>query len=204
MASSSLRIHFYILIVVWNWEAIVSQQPQRSFMKVDVELIQLLNPQGLLANGQRCDTTNDCDPSLSIFLDTIRPLMAWPGDKDVSEYTKVFKTSNQNSPIIHNNVSRIVCGGSINKVNLRVNVVDGDTFSGADLIDNFNCVFSPEMNTIANSWELAEWSPTEDCVPLHQSHRVRLLYRYRVYAIPQSECGLQDRTIVKPDLVDMI
>ena len=43
---------------------------QHDYIRIDTEIIQLLNPQGLLASKKNCDSTSKCDPRVSVFLDT--------------------------------------------------------------------------------------------------------------------------------------
>ncbi|OQV25415.1 hypothetical protein BV898_01091 [Hypsibius exemplaris] len=162
---------------------------QHDYIRIDTEVIQLLNPQGLLATKKSCDSLSKCDPRVSVFLDTDKPLAAWPGAKTVPEYTVLFEVSNTDSPIINKNVSKNICGGSVGKVNLRVDVVDVNVGSNA-LIEDFECLFTADYRLVARDLSSAEWSPAQDCKPQHANNDIRLQYRYRIYDIPQAQCGI--------------
>ena len=43
---------------------------EHDFIRVEVELVQLLNPDGALGNGQKCDNSGECDPKITVHLDT--------------------------------------------------------------------------------------------------------------------------------------
>ncbi|OQV23708.1 hypothetical protein BV898_02444 [Hypsibius exemplaris] len=164
---------------------------QNEFIRIDVELVQLLNPQGVAQTGKPCDPTGACDPFITAYLDADKPLASWPGPKTLPEFTKVFKASNTNSPIINKNITKTICGGSVNKLNLRVHVMDSDTLSHNDPIGDFACVFAVNYRLVAPDISSSDWMPTQDCIALNQKNDIRLQYRYRVYDIPQSECGIQ-------------
>ncbi|OQV25414.1 hypothetical protein BV898_01090 [Hypsibius exemplaris] len=192
---------FFILALATQLSSGQDPEPhnpgEHDFIKVDVEVIQLFNPQGLLGAGGKCDSSGECDPKLTVYLDTDQPLSAWPGAKAAKDYAPFFKASNQNSPLIQKNVSVDVCGGSVNKVNLRVHVVDEDMLGGGNVIDDFECVFAADYGRIARSVALAEWSPTLDCKPRLQNNQARLQYRFRLYDIPASDCGIKSETVVR-------
>ena len=42
---------------------------QHDYIRVDVELVQLLNPQGVAATGKACDLSGACDPVITAYLD---------------------------------------------------------------------------------------------------------------------------------------
>ncbi|GAV02018.1 hypothetical protein RvY_12633-2 [Ramazzottius varieornatus] len=184
------------LVSIGQRQEVATQEAQahtpgeHDFIRVEVELVQLLNPEGLLANGQKCDNSGQCDPRITVHLDTDRPLTVWPGAKPLEEFQDFFSASNQNSPIINKNVSRNICGGSVNKVNLRAHVVDSDVLSSGGVIDDFECIFEADYGKVASSPSSAEWSATRDCRPRLQNNQARLQFRYRLVDIARSDCGV--------------
>lgn len=51
----------------------------------------------------------------------------------------------------------------LQKVNLRVHVVDGDTVTHSDPMGDFQCSFAADYSLIALDISSSDWSPTQDC-----------------------------------------
>lgn len=162
---------------------------EHDFIRLDVELVQLLDPQGITYKKVACDSTSKCDPYITANLDTDKPLAHFPGSKQVNDFIEIFSVTDVDSPVINKNVSKDVCGGAVNYVNLRAHVEDNDSpLSRSDLIDDFNCLFKVNYKTVSRALSSADWAPTQDCVALHAGHDIRLQYRYRIYDISAAEC----------------
>lgn len=61
----------------------------------------------------------------------------------------------------------------LQKVNLRVHVLDGNVFLKDRLIEDFECVFDADENAIGISEDVTEWSAEQDCRPVHTGSRAR-------------------------------
>lgn len=177
----------YTFVVFGLLFAVVSCQ-EAGFYRVETELIQLQNPMGVSHDGSPCDRMGVCDPKIKVYLDTDRPLAAFPGNRFTSQYDRVFAATDNNSPMINKQISRDICGGTFSKGNLRVQVTDDDTFLRLtdDHISDFECLFSP---TPAEDEATAQWTRGQSCVGSHNANKVKLFYNFRVFKIPQAECG---------------
>ncbi|OQV16855.1 hypothetical protein BV898_09027 [Hypsibius exemplaris] len=156
-------------------------------LRVELDLRRLNNSYALLQNGQQCDLTSACDMRIKGYLDTDSPLDAWPGSKPLATWTKVFEKDNDNIPIINKIVSRDVCRGDITRANLRLLVVDVDSLTKNDLIEQFECMVPVE--NVASGMARATWSTERACDATFNPARIRLNFRYRVFHITLDECG---------------
>lgn len=158
------------------------------YFRVQAELLQLQNPLGVRHDGTACDRFGICDPVIKVFLDTERPLAAFPGARYISQYERIFSAVDQNEPFINKKVSSDVCASSFSKANLRAYVKDDDSFLRLtdDHISDFDCLFSPSAAADEAS---AEWSKGEPCIGTTQPGKIKLFYRYRVFRIAPEECG---------------
>ncbi|XP_055346732.1 uncharacterized protein LOC129594164 [Paramacrobiotus metropolitanus] len=163
---------------------------RHDFVRLDAEIVQLSNPQGITDKKVKCDTGNACDPKISVNLDTDIPLARWPGSKTVPNFKTIFQATNQDSPVVNKNITKTFCGGSVAWVNLRADVVDEDSLSANDHIGSFECLFLADYNNFASDISISDWSTTQDCKAL-QDTDVRLQYRYRIYDVPPTSCGIK-------------
>ncbi|XP_055337346.1 uncharacterized protein LOC129587569 [Paramacrobiotus metropolitanus] len=157
-------------------------------LRVEVELRRLNNSQGILHNGKMCDLTSSCDHRITGYFDTDRPMDPWPGMKAVDQWTLVFEKDNDNVPIVNKIVSRDVCEMDIQRANLRLNVVDVDSLTKNDLVEQFECMV-PVENNVATNINRAFWSTERACSAKFNPDKIRLNYRYRVFGIAPTDCG---------------
>ncbi|GAV02021.1 hypothetical protein RvY_12635 [Ramazzottius varieornatus] len=169
---------------------------QHDFIRIEFQVIQLLNPQGITADGKKCSHgfSSTCNPKITVLLDTEKPLAAWPGAKTVPNYDLLSADSGTNSPVINKNVGKNVCGGSVRQVNLRAHVVDVGTISSEKLIGDFHCLFTVDYRQVAASQSSSDWSGTQDCQNLQPNNDIRLQYRFRVFDITPAQCGIGTTT----------
>ncbi|OQV16853.1 hypothetical protein BV898_09025 [Hypsibius exemplaris] len=155
-------------------------------MRVEFQLTKLENPEGILYNGKKCDIGSKCDPRLSGYVDTDKPLNAWPGSKPVSQFTKIFESDDQDSASVNKIVSRDVCvGSSFNKGNLRVDLVDKDVTT-TEQIEQFECMSGRDVRIREAA---AVWSTEKPCESKFNPNKVKLMYKWRAFNVPDRECG---------------
>ncbi|XP_055341509.1 uncharacterized protein LOC129590354 [Paramacrobiotus metropolitanus] len=176
-----------LLAVVGSVICGISGDAPAGYYRVQADLLQLQNPLGVRHDGKPCDRLGVCDPVIKVFLDTERPMSAFPGPRYISQYTKIFSAVDQNEPVINKNVSVDICGQPFSKANLRAYVKDDDSFLRLtdDHISDFDCIFSP---TPAADEASAQWSKGEPCQGTTQPGKIKLFYRYRVFTIPPEQC----------------
>ncbi|XP_055327760.1 uncharacterized protein LOC129580985 [Paramacrobiotus metropolitanus] len=161
------------------------------YFRIEVEVQNLDNPSGLLANGQNCDTLNACDPRVSVYMDISQPRSPWPGPVPISKWKTIFDGTNRNSANIGKVVIRDVCGGGLGGINLRAKIVDADDTSGDDIIGQFECAYDNlTPDDVAPTLMSASWSRSTQCfsVSKNQPSSIRLTTRMRMYTIPRSSC----------------
>ncbi|GAV02168.1 hypothetical protein RvY_12765 [Ramazzottius varieornatus] len=158
-------------------------------IRVEYKLTKLDNPGGIIYNGKKCDMTGKCDPRLSGYVDTEKALNTWPGPKPLSQFTKIHEDDDVDSPSIQKIVSRDICVGSTyTKANLRVDAVDKD-LTGTDQMDQFECMSVGSFRDVKQSEQSATWSTERPCANKFQPDKVKLMYQFRAYKIPERECG---------------
>ncbi|GAV04576.1 hypothetical protein RvY_14841-3 [Ramazzottius varieornatus] len=74
---------------------------ESGYYRIQAELLQLQNPLGVRHDGALCDNFGTCDPVIKVFLDTSRPMAAFPGARYISQYQKIFTATDQNEPLIN-------------------------------------------------------------------------------------------------------
>lgn len=158
-------------------------------LRVEVELRRLNNSEGILKSGVQCDLTSACDMRLTGYLDIDSALNAWPGSKAEETWVKIFERDNENTPVINKIVSRDDCSGLTTRANLRIKVVDVDSLTANDLIDNFECMVPVSGSNVATSAARAQWSTEKFCDTKFNPNRVTLKFRYRIFLIDSTDCG---------------
>ncbi|XP_055344282.1 uncharacterized protein LOC129592300 isoform X2 [Paramacrobiotus metropolitanus] len=163
---------------------------EHEIINLELQLVQLNNPNGKTYKGDFCDVASPCDPFFMAKLDTENSLWKWPGIDGDNGYKQVGNFWDNNSPQLNQKMHRTICGGALNWVNLRVEVKDGDPTAllHYTLIESFQCVFQFDYGTVAPSESSSEWGPTMDCTPNHPGHDIRLQYRVRAYDSELSSC----------------
>jgi len=155
-------------------------------MRVEFQLTKLENPEGILANKKKCDIGSKCDPRLTGWVDTVKPLNTWPGEKPVSGFTKIFESDDVDNTPVNKIVSRDVCVGSaFNKANLRVDLVDKDVTT-TEQIEQFECMSGRDVRLRESA---AVWSAEKPCDAKFNPTKVKLLYKWRAFNVPDRECG---------------
>jgi len=155
-------------------------------MRVEFQLTKLENPESIIYNGKKCDVGSKCDPRLSGYVDTEKPLNAWPGSKPLKQFTKIFESDNVDSTPVNKIVSRDVCAGSAyNKANLRVDLQDKDV-TGSDQIEQFECLSGQDVRIREGA---STWSAEKPCSAKYNPNKVKLLYKWRAFKVPDRECG---------------
>jgi len=158
------------------------------YFRIEVELIRLQNDQGILANGKKCDFTRTCDPRLTAYLDTTTPLSPWPGGVPTKRWPVIFQATNNNSPTIGKVLNTDVCGGSVNKVNARIQAFDEDSLSANDDMNTFECIFNLRPRDIALDANSARFTQPLQCRAASQPDKIMLFARQRAYQIPSTSC----------------
>ncbi|OQV22640.1 hypothetical protein BV898_03465 [Hypsibius exemplaris] len=181
--ASLLALSTFLVVAV-----VVVKGQESGYYRVQAELLQLQDPLGIRHDGKNCDSFDSCDPVIKVYLDTERPLAAFPGSRYISQYVRIFEAANQNEPIINKQISTDVCGAPFIKANLRAYVKDEDNILGMtdDHMSDFDCLFSP---TPAADEASAAWSKGEMCTGFNQPGKIKLAFRYRVFRIAQEDCG---------------
>ncbi|OQV16852.1 hypothetical protein BV898_09024 [Hypsibius exemplaris] len=156
-------------------------------VRVEFNLQQYDNNGGLLASGKKCGGA--CDPRIIGYVDTDKPLNAWPGPKtDEKTWAAIFEGKSTDSVKVNKIVSRDVCAADFNKANLRIKVIDvNKIFSNSD-ITQFECL-SGGFSEVATSESRAQWSQPKACVGKFNPDKVRLMFTWRAFDVPTSECG---------------
>lgn len=158
-------------------------------VRVEYKLTKLQNPGGIIYNGKKCDMGSKCDPRVSGYVDTEKALNAWPGPKPMSQFTKIYEDDDVDSPDIQKIVSRDICvGSSYTKSNLRVDAVDKD-LTGTDQMEQFECLSVGGTRDVKASERSAAWSDERPCSGKYNPDKVKLIYQFRAYNIPERECG---------------
>jgi len=156
------------------------------YVRTEFKLTKLDNPQGILANGNKCDIGSKCDPSMTGYVDTDKPLNVWPGPKPKNEWAKIFEADDDDSPKINKIVSRDTCGSHpYSKANLRVDVVDKDVTT-SDQMEQFECLSGREVQPRETN---ARWSTEKPCDSKFNPNKVKLNYSWRSFTIPERDCG---------------
>ncbi|OQV20833.1 hypothetical protein BV898_05177 [Hypsibius exemplaris] len=157
------------------------------YFRVEVEIVRLENPQGLLVTGKHCDFFNDCDPRVIAYLDISKPRSPWPGNHPASRWPIVFEGTNANSPKIGKIINQDICGGSLSAVNARVRVTEADDLSGHDDIGDFECLFDVDPRDIQQP-DLARWGSEKSCEAVNIRGTSKLFARMRTFEIPSTSC----------------
>ncbi|XP_055346797.1 uncharacterized protein LOC129594210 [Paramacrobiotus metropolitanus] len=163
------------------------------YVRIEVDVQRLDNPQGKLATGKSCDVFNACDTRLSAFLDLVNPLSPFPGSVPVSKWATIFNGNNVNSPTVGKVITQDLCGGSTSNANLRVRAVDVDSLSGNDEIAHFDCIFPVSLDLIDTDALVARWTSPKECQSGPSKSGARLFTRMRAYQIPSTSCRV-DKT----------
>ncbi|GAU99603.1 hypothetical protein RvY_10576 [Ramazzottius varieornatus] len=149
----------------------------RSSIRVEAEIVQLTNDEGILADGSRCDIfRNPCDPACYADFDLLAPTAAFPGG--TTKFTKLKQLNDYNSPVLDATIDRTFCSKLYKEASLRVYCEDVDAASDVDLINRWNC---PINRPLKSNEKFAEWTQPADCLPQFQAGRMRLTYRYKIY-----------------------
>ncbi|GAU88073.1 hypothetical protein RvY_00836 [Ramazzottius varieornatus] len=156
-----------------------------NFFRVEAEIRELKNPSGVQSNGSPCDIGGKCDPIVYAYVDLIKPTSPFPGTLAVESMPKVFAVDGTNNPSISTVVSADLCGQTLIKATLRVQIMDHNALLTDSLISNFDCYIGGD---VPDSVQQAEWSPVETCVSKFQSDKLTLTFRSRMYRISQQDC----------------
>jgi len=161
------------------------------YVRIEVEIIRLENPGGILGSGKRCDFTRKCDPKLTAYIDTSRPLAPWPGSVPVKKWPIIFRATDNDSPQINKVLNTDICGGSVNKINVRVQAVDEDSISSNDDMNDFECTFDINPRDIALDASSVDFGPETQCKSSKLGDKIKLFARERAYQIPAGFCRAQ-------------
>ncbi|GAV06366.1 hypothetical protein RvY_16375 [Ramazzottius varieornatus] len=181
------------------------------FYRIEVELGELENSQGYQANGQFCDEVTQCDPVIYAYIDVEKPLSPWPA-KNPTDMNMLTWMRNSNSYGINSTTVKDICGGGLGNINARIEVQDEDFLGKYDLIEQFECKFYPtiadrlggqENDIDRTAARFKEWTPFSECTAKHQPEKLRLFYRWRVYAIDISECGQEPKPVSTVKIVQV-
>ena len=74
----------------------------------------------------------------------------------------------------------------LQKVNLRVHVVDVDVFSANDILMDFNCVFDVDPRDIARDAQSANWGPSTECQATGQNGKIKYVINVELFFVHQT------------------
>ncbi|GAV02167.1 hypothetical protein RvY_12764 [Ramazzottius varieornatus] len=159
------------------------------FVRVEFKLLEYSNNagKGLLATGERCEKNRHCDPVMTGYVDTEKPLNAWPGPKaDPKTWTSIFDVKDSDFVKVGKIVSRDVCDADYTKANLRAEVSDTNRFTSDKKINQFECLSGRD---VARNEASASWSAPKQCDAKFNPTKVGLTYQWRAFEVSNAACG---------------
>lgn len=157
------------------------------FYRIYVHLERFENNFGWRYDKLPCDDISPCDTTVYVYVDLEKPLAAWPGPiKAATEMTSAGWQKDTNSYDINFNITRDVCGKPLSLVNTRVEVKDYDVATQDDLIEQFACLFAPELSDEQPS---TEWSTLQQCRGTYLGGKAKQFFRWKASLIRPEECG---------------
>ncbi|GAU99321.1 hypothetical protein RvY_10345 [Ramazzottius varieornatus] len=163
--------------------------PNEMYVRIQAEVIRLINDKGLTAVNSYCDTLQHCDPLCYAHLDTDRPNAEWPGAVATNFWQEILKIDDVDSPYINKTITRDSCAKPYREAVLRVFCEDYDPATSNDLINKWECAVNRSPYADEGS---AQWSAVADCTPkFHPGspNSIRLTFRYRIFLINKSICN---------------
>ena len=74
----------------------------------------------------------------------------------------------------------------LQKVNLRVHVVDVDVFTANDFLMDFNCIFDVDPRDIAGDAQSANWGPSTECQATGQNGKIKYVISVERFSLHQT------------------
>lgn len=165
------------------------EDPNAMYVRIQAEVIQLINDKGLTAVNSYCDTLAHCDPLCYAHLDTDRPNAEWPGAVATKFWPEILKIDDVDSPYINKTITRDSCARPYREAVLRVFCEDYDPATSNDLLNHWECAIPRSPHDSGTS---AQWSAVTDCTPKYHPgspNSIRLTFRYRIFHINKSRCN---------------
>ncbi|OQV18556.1 hypothetical protein BV898_07382 [Hypsibius exemplaris] len=153
-------------------------------LQVDVHLIYLNNPQGIIWSGKKCDFFAwGCDIKGWGYIDLEKPYADWPGQRDMAEKDYFWYQGENSSPWFNKMFTVTICNPkTFTAGNLRVHLmdIDGGLRGADDFINNFNCIFTKPSSVSATTPETAKWSDEMSCDAQYAQPQMGMYFKYRV------------------------